>query len=527
MKDLEELTFWQLLRRTASRFSAREAVRFAGESITYEELIERVSRCGAALCARGIGRGDHVAIRSDNTPEALIAFYAVMSMGAVAVMLNTSLTGAETCAMTAFSDSTCLILGPVRRRREGQEAAFPRESLPALKQVLLLPGAEERCGEPFPTRTSAEDRERFESLCAAVRPEDTAAMLFTSGSSGLSKAVLTSHYSRVNSGIQQGADLAASEEDRWCAVLPMFHCFSISANLLACLSVGGCLCFPDTRRTADIVKTIRQERCTVFNGVPTLYLAILSKPDFDPADFASVRTGIIGGAGYTPEEFCRIEKELGMTLLSSLGQTETTAGSTICRAGEPLERRANTVGEFMDHVEGRIADLKTGRTLPAGEIGEICVRGYLVMQRYYRQPGATRKAIDAEGWFHTGDLGSLDEEGYLTMHGRSKELIIRGGENISPLEVEMAIERLPQVKQCKVIGVPSRIFGEEVCACVVLLPGESLTAEELRRALSDRLAYYKLPKYVLFWASLPTTDTGKTDLPALRERVGRELGEEA
>lgn len=528
MVPLEELTFPQLLMRTAKRCGQRPAVWYRSETMTYNRLARQVEAYGAALCAGGIRKGDHVAIWADNSPETLISFYAVMSVGAVAVMLNTSLTQHEITELLAFSDSKALILGALRNTEPDCVRLHSLiQQLPFLQNVYTIPGA--AC-QAFPSLTEAaervtpEDKAQFCLSARAVRPADTAAMLFTSGSSGKCKGVLTSHYSRVNSGIQQAADLGACEEDRFCAVLPMFHCFAVSANLLACLSAGGCLCIPESSRSRAVAETIREAGCTIFNAVPTLYFALMRRSEYTSDMFVTLRTGIIGGAGYSSEDFVRINNHFHMTLLSSLGQTETTAGSTVSRPDDTLEVRSTTLGRFMSHVEGKIVDLKTGQTLPDGEIGEICIRGYLVMQGYYRQNALTAETIDADGWLHTGDLGSLDENGLLTLHGRCKELIIRGGENISPVEIEQAVCTLPQVAGCKVIGVPDSHFGEEICACVVLREGAGLSAEELRRGLKDRLAHYKIPAYILFWDSLPMNATGKIDLTAVRERAGRELG---
>ena len=527
MRPLENLTFPELLRRTAARFPLRPAVWYGGETLTYAQLQEQVRAYGGALCAAGLAKGDHAALWADNSPESLIAFYAIMSMGAVAVMLNTSLTHSEITELLAFSDSRMLILGGLRNTApDCAGLAELQKRLPLLEKIFTLPGA----GCPaFPSLTEAAEkadaaqRARFDALADSVRPEDTAAMLFTSGSSGKCKGVLSSHYSRVNSGIQQGSDLGATEEDRFCAVLPMFHCFAVSANLLSCLSAGGCLCIPESRRSRAVADTIHRAGCTVFNAVPTLYYSLM-RGNYDRELFATVRTGIIGGAGYTPEDFIAVERFFGMTLLSSLGQTETTAGSTVSTPADSLEVRAATLGRFMSHVEGKIVDLKTGETLPAGQVGEICVRGYLVMQGYYRQKELTAESIDGEGWFHTGDLGALDEQGLLTLHGRCKELIIRAGENISPLEIEQAVTALPPVAACKVVGVEDHHYGEEICACVVCREGFSLTAAELRESLTGRLAQYKIPAYVLFWDDLPINSTGKIDLPAVRERVRSQLG---
>ena len=341
-------------------------------------------------------------------------------------------------------------------------------SLPAVTEGVFTVGRTASAAYP-PLR--AEERADEDAVAEAeklVRCEDTAVIIFTSGSTGLPKPVMTSHFSRVNGGIQQSNDFAATYEDVFCVAVPMFHCFTISTNIMASAAVGGCICLPDNRHTSSILRAIQQHRCTVLHAVPSMYRAIMARKDFADYDISSLRVGIIGGASYPPNDFIRIEEGFGMTLASSLGQTESTAGLTVCSLDDSMDKRSTTVGKFMNHVEGKIADLETGEALAPGKVGEICIKGYLVMQGYYHQPEQTAKAIDADGWLHTGDLGELDEDGDIILRGRIKELINRGGEKISPVEVENEICALPQVDTCRMIPVPDVHYGEEACACVVL-----------------------------------------------------------
>ena len=250
----------------------------------------------------------------------------------------------------------------------------------------------------------------------------------------------------------------------------------------------------------------------------------MARKDFHDCDISSLRVGIIGGASYPPGDFKRIEESFGMTLVSSLGQTESTAGLTVCNLDDDMEKRSTTVGHFMNYVEGKIADLETGETLPTGKIGEICIKGYLVMQGVYRQPEQTARAIDSEGWLHTGDLGELDEDGYITLHGRIKELINRGGEKISPVEVENQICALPGVETCRVVPVPDKHYGEEACACVVTAEKAAIEEAWIREQLHEQVAAYKVPKYILFFDALPLNGTGKVDNAATAARARRELG---
>ena len=304
----------------------------------------------------------------------------------------------------------------------------------------------------------------------------------------------------------------------------MFHCFTISTNIMASTAVGGCICLPDNRHTGSILRAIQRHRCTVLHAVPSMYRAIMARKDFGEYDISTLRVGIIGGSSYPPNDFIRIEEGFGMTLASSLGQTESTAGLTVCALDDSMEKRSTTVGKFMNHVEGKIADLETGEALAPGKVGEICIKGYLVMQGYYHQPEQTAKAIDADGWLHTGDLGELDEDGDIILRGRIKELINRGGEKISPVEVENEICALPQVDTCRMIPVPDIHYGEEGCACVVLHENMSVSEEEIRNHLREQVAAYKIPKYILFFDKLPLNGTGKVDSAATAARARAELG---
>ena len=528
MLPLEELTVGALLQRTCAKFGSRPAVWYQGEFWTWERLERQTRQYETVFAAQGIHKGDHVGIWAEAEPKMLAAYYALQSIGAVTVMLNTSLTCEELQERIRIADVEYLCIGRSYKSKMSLATVCSGDAVfSGLKKVFAV--GESRTAE-FPSldEMSREEAEPWmdtvRRMEAAVQPQDTAAILFTSGSTSFPKAVMSSHYSRVNNGIQQAFDLHADEQDIFCVAMPMFHCFCISVNAMACLATGACLCLPKDRHTASILDAIEQVGCTVLNSVPTMYLTLIANPAFASRRVATLRIGIIGGAMYRPEQFVAIEKALGMTLMSSLGQTECSAGLTVCNMDESLERRSHTVGHFMNYVEGKIADPETGAALPAGKCGEICVRGYLVMQGYYGQPELTAKTLDAEGWLHTGDLGMLDENGDITLHGRIKDLVIRGGENISPAEVEQTLGELPEIRECKVVGVPDEHYGEELCACICLKSGSSLPAERVRAQLAKRLAYYKIPRYLLYWGELPHTDTGKVDKRAVEQRARVELG---
>ena len=524
MLPLEQLTVGALLRRTAALFPDRTAVLYHGSRMSYRELDELADRYARALLFAGVQKGEHIALFAEAEPKTLALFYAVQRIGAVAVLVNTSLAATDLENVLRLSDPTMLFVGASyneKHRLATTSQTLP--PLPGLRRICAV-GSEDSGLYPSLPLDEAAEEAALEAREAQIRPGDTAAIIFTSGSTGISKAVMTSHFSRVNSGIQQAHDMAATCDDVFCVTVPMFHCFCISANVMAALAVGGTLCLPDDRHTASILRAIHDHRCTVLHAVPSMYRAVMAREDFKSWDISSLRVGIIGGSGYPPEDFRRIEENFGLTLLASLGQTEATAGLSICRLTDSADKRCRTVGRFMDHVEGKIVDLETGESLPAGQIGEICVRGYLVMQGIYRQPELTAKAIDADGWLHTGDLAEQDEDGYLIMRGRIKDLIIRGGENISPIEIQDIICELPQIAYCKIVPVPDAHYGEEACACILLREGQTISSEEIRAWLRPRVAAYKIPKYMLFPDGLPVNTTGKVDPRAVAVMARKTLG---
>ena len=523
MVPLEALTVGQLLRRTAAKYPAAPAVWYAGRFRSYHTLNQHVRRAAARLLSLEVRPGDHIALLGELDPEMLALFYAIQDVGCVAVMLNTSLGNGELLPLLIHADVRYLFVGRSYKSEKmllEQTAQLP---LPPCVQELLTVGGLYAHGSRSLSSLPSVSEERLSTAEARVSPGDTALILFTSGSTGLPKAVMSSHYSRVNGGIQQAHDIGADHRDRFCVTMPMFHCFCISVNLMASLAVGGCLCIPKDRHTASITETVRRCGCTVLSSVPTMFHALISKKEYDPQSFFTVRTGIIGGAFYSPEEFLRIERAIGpqFCLLSSLGQTETTAGLTVCNPTDPASVRSRTVGHFMDHVEGKIADVSTGAALPIGSCGEICVRGYLTMQGYYKNPEQTARTLDADGWVHTGDLGVLGADGNITLKGRLKELIIRGGENISPCEIEAALLSLPQISRCKVVGVPDPHYGEEVCACIQLCA--PILENTIRAQLQGQLADYKIPRFFLFWDAFPLTASGKISGAKCKELACRQL----
>lgn len=514
---LRNITVGGLLREAAVKYPDNKAIVCDGFEMTYRELDAAVDRIARRLITLGIEKGDHIGVLCETSPREIMLKYALVRIGAVACLLNTGLQRGD--------------LEDIFKRSDIIKIVFVGNSYKDVDYYALCTDVCSRMEHPIevrhfehPKSVEYAPEEVLHRMEAAVKPEDPAFILYTSGTTGPAKAVVDSHYSRANLGIKQAEDMGLTQEDRFLVALPTFHCFSLSVNIMASCAVGGCMCIPKSRRTQVLLETIEKYQCTVFSCVPTLYHAILARPDFPTRNVSSIRVGIIGGSLCPPELFASIEKGFGMTLVSSLGQTETGGGITVSELTDSLEVRAATVGHFMEFVDGKIVNPQTGEECPTGVAGEICCKGYNVMLGYYKNPEATAKAIDKDGWLHTGDLGWLDETGYLHLSGRLKDLIIRSGENISPFEIETLFDKDPRISSTKAIGIPDPHYGEEICLCVELSGKERPDAEELRYIVSRNLAEYKVPKYVVFFDSFPKNTTGKVLTNELKKEAFEKLG---
>lgn len=528
MKPLLNLTIAQMMEQTALRWPNRAAVTFRGRCWTYRQLELLTDRIAAGLMAAGVRKGDHVAILAENTPNTVFCFLALEKAGCVSCMLNTGLKARELAELMALSDVAFLMIGGSYKDIDFYEQSRQIQALHPLKEVFDISAAGNR-----PCRTVEElihlggqQPEKYRQVREEVCPRDNGLILYTSGTTGNSpKAVVSSYYNLVNGGIQKAHAQALTEQDVICCALQLFHIFCIDVNVLSALACGACLAMPDDLHTHSILDAIQKSRCTVLSCVPCMYMAMMSRDDFARFDLSSLRTGIIGGAYCPPDTFVSIENAFGLTLLPGLGQTEATAGIAIAAPTDSLEIRSTTVGRFVDHSEGKIADLTTGEALKQGDTGEICLRSRLLMSGYYNRPDLTALAIDHEGWLHTGDLGFLDSGGYLHYVGRIREIINRGGEKIIPAEVEAVLTCYPGVRECKVIGVPDPYYGEEACACLVPADGgEAPDEPSLRRYLESYLARYKLPRYIITLPALPMNSSGKVKRNDLRLMALKALG---
>ena len=509
MQLIDDLTIGKLLRDTAAKFPDRPAICSKDGRLTYRQLDEAVDLMARRLLAIGVKHGDHVGVLCETETVTVVLFYALARIGAINILFNTSLKSDELAPLAARSDTRILLAGDGYKNVVFlQEVKEIMPQCPRLEKAWSI-GRGDAMGfdrlqdvEPAPAEALAKAE-------AAVSPQDTGQILFTSGTTSIPKMVMGSQYARANCGRMQAKDLGATEEDVFLAALPTFHCFSLSVNVMASCAVGACLVLPASRKTMVLLSAIQEYKVTMLSCVPTLFFAMMSRADFKNWDVSSIKAGFIGGSPCTPAQFTAVEKAFGMTVLSSLGQTEATAGLTTSNLTDPLELRAETLGHMMDFLEGKITDIRTGKDLKTGQVGEICVRGYVVMQGYYKMPEETAKAIDKDGWLHTGDMGWFGEDGYLRLTGRIKDLIIRGGENISPAEIESAALEDTQIADCRAIGIPDDHYGEEICLCVILKRASTRTAAEIKEDLEKKLAAFKVPRYILFMTSFPTNPTGK------------------
>ena len=426
MLPLKDITIGEALKETVKMYPDRAAIDYAGSVLTYLDLDKNTDYLAAGFLTLGITRGTHVGIWSELDSNLLLTYYALQKIGAVAVMLSTTLSTEKALEQLHQTNCEWLMVGQFYSEADVEEirATVDEDGCIEVIHMSMKYAGDDLNLHTVQAAGACMSRKTLRSEMALVCPEDPSMILFTSGTNSKPKAVVSTHYSRVNNGIQQAGDLHATCEDRFCVVLPMFHCFCISANILAALAVGGCLVLAEDRHSGTVLRLLEERRCTILNAVPTAFHSMVARADFDEYSLKTLRTGIIGGGTYTPEQFAHFEKKFGMTLLSSFGQTECTAGLTVSHMDDSLEVRSTTVGHFVDHVEHKIADLQTGEALPAEQIGEICVRGYLVMSGYYDDPEQTAQVIDSDGWCHTGDLGRMDSDGNLHFCGRIKEVVI-------------------------------------------------------------------------------------------------------
>ena len=367
---------------------------------------------------------------------------------------------------------------------------------------------------------------RLPQVARLLHAQDAINIQFTSGTTGFPKGATLTHRNILNNGFFIGEAMKLTEADRLCIPVPLYHCFGMVLGNLAVLTHGGCIVYPnDAFEPVSVLQAVQDEKCTGLHGVPTMFIAELDHPRFKEFDLSTLRTGIMAGSPCPIEVMKRVQSEMNMREVTiAYGMTETSPVSCQSSTDTPLEKRVSTVGLVQPHLEIKIIDPETGAVVPCGATGEFCTRGYSVMQGYWEDPARTAEAIDAEGWMHTGDLATMDNEGYVNIVGRSKDMVIRGGENVYPREIEEFLYRHPKVQDVQVVGLPDLKYGEELCAWIVVKPGQQMTEDELRAFCKGKIAHYKVPRYIKFVAEFPMTVTGKIQKFKIREAMVQELG---
>ena len=497
--------------------------------VTWKEFADMVRSWRKAFTAFGLKKGDHAAVLLPNSITATACDLSILSQGMVPVPLH----AVDTPSSSAFilNNSEAKILFVPRTLRWNAMVNVQKE-YPYLELVVTTGNDAESASpdSPVPVVNLSDwlkQSEKTELEDVSIDPNDLAAIVYTSGTTGKPKGVMLTHYNVVNDGKCIGDRMDLSTADRMMIQVPMFHCFGMVLSMTSCMTHGATLC-PMPYFSAKVsLACINQERITCFNGVPTMFIAMFNHPDYKKTDFSYMRTGIMAGSGCPPELMRRAAQpdEMHMTdIVSVYGQTESAPGSTMSACGDPLDLRCNTVGYAFPHIECKIIDPETGEEVPDGVNGEFCSRGYNTMKGYYKMPEATAATVDKEGWLHSGDLACRDENGCYRITGRLKDMIIRGGENIYPKEIEEFIYTHPAVKDVQVIGVPDKKYGEEAMACIILKEPGSVTVEEMLDYIKASMARHKVPKYIDFVDAFPMNAAGKILKYKMREEATERFG---
>ena len=539
--ELIDLTFSQVLDKLTEEFPDHYAVKYTTLDYTrsYAEFREDVNNMARALVAMGVKRGTKVAIWASNVPEWFISFWAVTKIGGVFVSVNTAYKIHEIEYLLRQSDTQTLFM--ISAGKDSDYAAIIREICPELAETEA--GKPLHCkrlpflrnivtiGFRMPGCLSVEEAlakgaevplYRVQRMAAEVRSTDVCNMQYTSGTTGFPKGVMLTHYNVINNGKCIGDRMGLSSADRMMIQVPMFHCFGMVLSMTAAMTHSATICPLPYFSAKASLDCINQEKITCFNGVPTMFISMFNHADYRKTDFSYMRTGIMAGAGCPPALMRRAAQpdEMNMRgIISVYGQTESSPGSTMSDWTDPLDLRCETVGYAFPHVRTKIIDPETGEELPDHATGEFCSKGYNTMKGYYKMPKATAEAIDRDGWLHSGDLAMRDENGCYHITGRLKDMIIRGGENLYPREIEEFIYTHPSVRDVQVVGIPDETYGEEAAACIILKDGEELTEQEMRSFITERIARHKVPKYILFVDSFPMNAAGKV----LKYRIREEL----
>ncbi|CAL95683.1 AMP-binding protein [Azoarcus olearius] len=542
-KPLIGQTIGRYFDEACARHAEREAlvVRHQNVRLTYAELKHKVDALACGLMRLGLQPGERIGIWSQNRMEWTLTQFASAKAGLVLVNINPAYRRSELEYALNKVGCRALILSPAFKSSDYLEmladlapelghcepGLLRAHKLPTLEMVIRM-GAEKTPGMlNFDDLLAPPTRDELTALALLgekLQFDEAINIQFTSGTTGNPKGATLSHHNILNNGFFVGEAIRLVAGDRVCIPVPLYHCFGMVMGNLGCLTHGATMVYPaEAFEPQAVLKTLAEERCTAAYGVPTMFIAVLDHPDFAAADLSALRTGIMAGSPCPIEVMKRVVDKMHMKEVTiAYGMTETSPVSFQSGTDDPLERRVSTVGRIQPHCEVKIID-NDGRIVPRGMPGELCTRGYSVMLGYWDDEAKTREALDAAGWMHTGDLAVIDDEGYCNIVGRIKDMVIRGGENIYPREIEEFLYRHPQILDVQVVGVPDQKYGEELCAWIILREGAELSANDVRAYCQGQIAHYKIPRYIKFVDSFPMTVTGKIQKFQIREQMKREL----
>ena len=545
---LIEATIGDFFADMARRQGEREALvsRHQGLRYTYAGLHRAVRQLASALLQSGLEKGDRVGIWSHNNAEWVLMQLATAQVGIILVNINPAYRTAEVeyalnkvgckALVTMAQFKTSDYLGMLRELAPELGRCMPgmlaAKRLPSLRTVVWIDVAGQGANQPGMLRFSdwlakgQADDPQVDAVAATLSNTDPINIQFTSGTTGFPKGATLTHRNILNNGFFIGECMRLTPEDRLCIPVPLYHCFGMVLGNLACLTHGSTIVYPNDGFDAlTVLETVQAERCTGLHGVPTMFIAELDHPRFAEFDLSTLRTGIMAGSPCPTEVMKRVVEQMNLREITiAYGMTETSPVSCQSATSTPLDKRVSTVGQVQPHLEVKIVDPETGAVVPIGQRGEFCTRGYSVMHGYWGDETKTREAIDADGWMHTGDLATMDAEGYVNIVGRIKDMVIRGGENIYPREIEEFLYRHPQVQDVQVVGVPDQKYGEELCAWIIAKPGTKPTEDDIRAFCKGQIAHYKVPRYIRFVTSFPMTVTGKIQKFKIRDEMKDLLG---
>jgi len=539
------MTIGEMVDRIAAEYPENEAIVSVHQNIrlTYGQFLGEVNRVARALIGLGVEKGDRVGIWAMNHAEWVIVQFATAKMGAIMVNINPAYRTYELEYVLKQAEiSTLIVQGRFKTSDyvgmfyeacpevyESKPGRISSEKFPFLKNAIFIghiPYNGMYTWDDFLKKADEITMDELIERGEALTFDDAINIQYTSGTTGFPKGVVLTHHNVLNNGYIIGEGMGFTEKDRLCIPVPFYHCFGMVLSNLASVTHGTTMVLPAPTFDAEsVLQTIEKERCTAVHGVPTMFIAELTHPNFAKYDMRSLRTGIMAGSPCPIEVMKEVNQKMHMSeIVIVYGQTETSPGVTMTTTRDPLERRVTTVGRAFPHTELKIVDPATGKIVPYGEIGEICARGYCVMKCYYNNPSATHATLDKDHWNHTGDLGTIDEEGYFKIVGRLKDMVIRGGENIYPREIEEFLHHHEKIFDVYVVGVPDVKYGEELCAWVKLKPGQTMTEQEVKDYCKGKIAHFKIPRYVMFVNDFPITISGKIQKFRMREESIKTLG---